>query len=252
MSRPPNSPDAIRSLPLELDGSSVKGKQLREHLEAMLTSLAPGALLPSERVLADRLQIARGTVRAQLDALVAEGLAKRVPGRGTFVAERRFVQTEKMSSFSSDMIARGMTPSSRVLSIKLKDSTSLVASKLEIPLGTPVIALARIRYADAEPMALERAFLPAARFAGLEKSDLNQRSLYEVLATDYGCHVDNAVQRVSVLSLRATDARLLGAEVGSPAFDISRVTRDRMGNAVEWGHSLLRGDRYDIIMHVTA
>jgi GntR family transcriptional regulator len=251
VSRPPNSPDAIRSLPIELNGNSVKGKQLREHLETMLKSLAPGALLPSERVLADRLQIARGTVRAQLDALVAEGLAKRVPGRGTFVAER-FVQTEKMSSFSRDMVARGMTPSSRVLRIKLKESTSLVASKLEIPLGTPVIALERIRYADAEPMALERAFLPAARFAGLEKADVNQRSLYELLATDYGCVVDNAVQRVSVVALRAADARRLGAEVGSPAFDISRVTRDRMVNAVEWGHSLLRGDRYDIIMHVTA
>jgi GntR family transcriptional regulator len=237
---------------LELNGTEVKGRQLREHLENMLKSMAPGALLPSERVLAERLQIARGTVRAQIDALVAEGLARRVPGRGTFVAEPRIVQTEKMSSFSRDMVARGMTPSSRVLSADVKDSTALVAGRLEIPVGSPVVALARIRYADAEPMALERTFLPAARFPGLESADLNKRSLYDVLASDYGCEVDNAVQRVSVLLLKAADARRLGAEAGSPAFDVDRITRDRMGNAIEWGHSVLRGDRWDILMHVTA
>ncbi len=252
MPRPPNSPDAVHELPRKLNGSAVKGRQLRGHLETMLSSLAPGALLPSERVLAERLQIARGTVRAQIDALVAEGLVKRVPGRGTFVAEPRFVQTEKMSSFSRDMVARGMTPSSRVLSVRVKPSTRLVAEKLEIPFGAPTIALARIRYADAEPMALERAHLPAGRFPGLEKADFNKRSLYEVFASDYGCHVDNADQLVSVVSLPAADARWLGTEAGSPAFDIERVTRDRMGNAVEWGHSVLRGDRYDILMHVEA
>ena len=252
MARPPNRPNSVRTLPEALNGDGVKGRQLREHLQTMIKTLSPGALLPSERVLAERLHVARGTVRTQIDALAAEGLIRRVPGRGTFVAEPRMVQTERMSSFSRDMLARGMTPSSRILSVRVKPSTQLIAEKLEIPVETPVVAVARIRYADDEPMALERAHLPATLFPGLERVDLNKRSLYEVLSSDYGRIVDSADQRISVVSLGTDDARRLGTEAGSPAFDIERLTRDRMGTPVEWGHAILRGDRYDILMHVEA
>jgi GntR family transcriptional regulator len=237
-------------LPEALTGDELKGRQLRTSLEAMLSGMAPGALLPSERVLAERLRVARGTVRHQIDQLVAEGRVRRVPGRGTFVSPPRFVQTQKMSGFSRDMISRGMRPSSQVLSLRLHDSPATVAERLEIAVGAPVVELFRIRFADDEPMALERTNLPAGRFPGLEAVNLDQRSLYDVLATDYGCQVDSADQRVSVRLLSGAEAKRLYTEPGSPAFDIERVTRDNMGTVVEYGHAVLRGDRYDILMHV--
>lgn len=252
MPRPPNSPDAVRDLPRALSGDALKGQQLRASLDAMLSGMAPGALLPSERVLAERLQVARGTVRHQIDQLVTEGRVRRVPGRGTFVSTPRFEQTQRMSSFSRDMVKRGMKPSSRVLSVRVLESTEATARRLEIPTGSPVVALVRIRYADDEPMALENTNLPALRFAGLENADLDQRSLYDVMATDYGCHVETADQRVSVLALSAAEAKQLDTEPGSPAFQIERTTRDNMGTVVEYGHAVLRGDRYDILMHIEA
>ena len=252
MPRPPNSPDALQDLPESLTGDAFKGEQLRASLESMLSGMAPGALLPSERVLAERLQVARGTVRHQIDQLVSAGRVRRVPGRGTFVSTPRFEQTQKMSGFSRDMVNRGMRPSSQVLSLRVQDGSEAVARRLEIPVGAPVVALQRIRFADDEPMAFETTNLPAGRFPGLEKINLDQRSLYDVLATDYGCHVDTADQRVSVLALPVADAKRLNTEPGSPAFSIERVTRDNMGTVVEYGHAVLRGDRYDILMHVEA
>jgi DNA-binding transcriptional MocR family regulator len=49
-------------------------------------ALGPGARLPSERALAARLAVSRGTVLAAYDTLAGEGLISRRHGSGTFVA----------------------------------------------------------------------------------------------------------------------------------------------------------------------
>ncbi|MGY1663134.1 FadR/GntR family transcriptional regulator [Geodermatophilus sp. SYSU D00705] len=50
-------------------------------------SLVPGAKLPTERDLVERLSAPRSAVRRALDALEAEGLVIRHVGRGTFLSE---------------------------------------------------------------------------------------------------------------------------------------------------------------------
>jgi len=51
--------------------------------------LAPGARLPSERILANELEASRTTVRLILVKLGAEGLVRAEHGRGYFVCEPR-------------------------------------------------------------------------------------------------------------------------------------------------------------------
>jgi GntR family transcriptional regulator len=90
----------------ELDGlpkrlpRGPKGQALREILEGLVASLPPGSPLPSERLLADRYDLARMTVRTEVDRLVAEGAVYRLHGRGTFVAEPRVAQAVILSSFT--------------------------------------------------------------------------------------------------------------------------------------------------------
>lgn len=58
--------------------------ELRARIEA--AELSPGESLPSEAGLSERYNVARGTVRAALMALVDEGLIEVVPGIGRRVA----------------------------------------------------------------------------------------------------------------------------------------------------------------------
>src|SRR5688500_20248784 len=66
---------------------ALKHVQVREHVRSLIEAQPPGAAAPSERELVARFGVARMTVRQALDALVAEGLLERIPGRGTFLAQ---------------------------------------------------------------------------------------------------------------------------------------------------------------------
>lgn len=233
-------------LPARLSSRSPKGEQLREIVAELIEALEPGAALPSERELAERYGVARMTVRTEIDRLVTEGLVYRVHGRGTFVAEPRVTQATTLTSFSEDMRERGHTPGSRVLAVDVVLAASEVAGQLELESGLPVVRVHRVRTADAEPMAVEEAFLPAARFAGLEQVDLEQNSLFELLRTRWGVGLASAEQRVVAVVADELQAALLGVEPGHPGLLFHTKVRDDDGRPVYVASSLFRGDRYEV------
>jgi GntR family transcriptional regulator len=235
-------------LPTRLAGTQPKGEQLRRLLDELVAELGPGALLPSERMLADRCGVARMTVRKELDRLVAAGAAYRVQGRGTFVAEQRIVYADALKGFTEDILARGMVPGARVEAQELIAADHALAAALERPPGTPVVLIHRVRTADEDPMALEWSYLPGDDFPGLERVRLGDGSLYALLRERYGVTLGIASQRVGAVALSADEAALLDAAAGQPGFLFRRVTRRPSGRVVEYARSLYRGDRYELEM----
>jgi GntR family transcriptional regulator len=237
-------------LPRRLSFKRPKGEQLEEFLEEFVASLEPDEMVPSERALAERYDVARMTVRQGLDRLESKGLIYRVQGRGTFVAKPKITQSEALTSFTEDMRARGMEPGSTVLSQEIAAAHEIPARELGIDPGTPVVVIERIRTADGEPIAYERAYLPAERFAGLEDADLTDGSMYELLQKRWGVRLHDARQRVSAVTVDDAEAELLHIRAGGPAFLFQRTTHDSTGAVVEYVRSLYRGDRYEVDTHL--
>jgi GntR family transcriptional regulator len=239
--------DELDGLPERLP-RGPKGQALREILEGLVASLAPGSRLPSERVLAERYALARMTVRTEVDRLVAEGAIYRLHGRGTFVAQPRVRQAVEFSSFTEDMRARGMKPGSIVRSQEALEATPWQAATLEIPAGAPVALIERLRTADGTPMALERAHLPVDRLPGVEKADFARGSLFEVLGR-YGVALREADQRVVAVAIGREEAELLDVRDGQPGLLFHTLARDAAGTPAYYATSLYRGDRYEIELH---
>jgi GntR family transcriptional regulator len=242
----PSKPAGAARLPRRLAGGRPKGAQLREILDGLLGSLPPGSALPSERELADRYGVARMTVRGEIDRLVTEGLAYRLQGRGTFVADPRVAQAGALSSFTEDMRSRGMTPSSVVLAQEVIEAPELLAGKLELAPGAPVLRLDRIRLADGTAMAVEQAYLPVDRFPGVAETEFARTSLFELLAEHWEVALGDADQRVVAVAIEGEDAAALGVADGQPGLRFQTLTRDRAGIPIFYAVSLYRGDRYEI------
>ncbi|TWD81038.1 GntR family transcriptional regulator [Kribbella amoyensis] len=246
MARPRNNPGDLAELPTELRPDRPKGDQIREILERLTRSLAAGTVLPSERVLAERFGVARMTVRQEVDRVVAEGLAARRPGGGTFVAEPRPNQM-LTSSFSQDMRARGITPGAKVLEHRVATADEALAAELEEPVGTPVLHLSRLRTADGEPTAIERTALSLRRYPGLEELDFAEQSLYDELAVRWG--VTLGLVSASIIAAppdTPEDAALLAIDPTTPCLIITSAPRTASNDVIEFGRSIYRSDRYEM------
>ncbi|MFI6291444.1 GntR family transcriptional regulator [Nonomuraea sp. NPDC050790] len=250
MARTPHDSFHDLALPPSLDPDRSKGEQIREILELMARALPPGTLLPSERSVAERYQVARGTVRQQVQELVMLGVISRSSGSGTYVAEPKLQQGTTMASFSEEMRARGRTPAARILSARVRRAGAALAERLGVDPGERVVDLRRLRSADGTPIAIEHTHLSARRFPGLPRVLRDDMSLYATLAGRWNVHVERAVHRVSAVALGEREAALLGAAPALPSFLVERQAWDRGGAVVEWGRSTYRGDFYDLVFEV--
>jgi GntR family transcriptional regulator len=186
------------------------------------------------------------TVRGEITRLAAAGLVHRVQGRGTFVAEARVAQAAALTSFTEDMRARGLTAGSTLRRQDIVAADDIVARRLAIEPGSGVVRIGRVRTADGEPLAIEEAFLPLPRFAGLESADLAGGSLFEVLEERFGVVPAFADQRVVAVAIADEDAELLGVEAGSPGLRFQTLLRDAGELPLADAWSLFRCDRYEI------
>jgi GntR family transcriptional regulator len=117
---------------------------------------------------------------------------------------------------------------------------------LELPPGERVVRVRRVRTADGEPLAIEEAFLPAERFAGIEEADFEDTSLFELLDERWGVRFAAADQRVVGVEVVGDDANLLRVAPGRAGLLFHTTLRDDSEQPLCYAWSLFRGDRYEI------
>ena len=224
--------------------SGLKHVQVREYVRTLISTAAPGSSAPSERELVARFGVARMTVRQALDALVAEGLLERVPGRGTFVSQPRR-RVGLLSSFTEDMMGRGLLPESQTLLARREQAGPGVARALGISPGDAVIHWKRLRRGDQQVVCVEDAYLNEVLLPGFLQTGM-PTSLYEALR-ERGLRPTWAEDAISADAATAEEAEQLEIEPGDPVMHLSRraLSADMV---VEVSRTTFRHDRFT--MHV--
>ena len=230
-----------------IDGPLPKHQQLRE---LIIRLAVPGSAIPSERELMTIYQVSRATVRKAIDGLVADGLLQRTHGLGTFAVRPRLESRLHLASFSQDMRRRGLTPSTRILSVSLDRPTREVAAALGLADTDTAWRVVRIRLADGQPIAHEDGWYPAGLLADLDRQDLVGGSLYQIMGEQYGLWVDHAAQTLWGESADATMAALLAAPLHTPLLVFRRIST-ASGRPIEYVVSRYRGDRYQVHMDLS-
>jgi GntR family transcriptional regulator len=203
-----------------------------------------GDRLPPERELCQRFDVSRATLRQALAELEDRGLVTRHQGRGTFVTRPR-AQLPIVGIFSirAAMEALGMRMATRVVRVERIAADRGLAADLACLPGDEVIFIERLRIGDGEPMVLDTTHLRADLFPGLDDIDFEQRSLYDVLETDYGRTVAEASETLEPVILTPRECELLAVPPHTTALLTRRITSDADGTVLALGHVLLRGDR---------
>ena len=149
--------------------------------------LAPGARLPSEAELMEAHgqdgKASRNTVRDAIKFLASRGLVETRAGQGTFVITKMQPFLTKLTVdpesggfedevYRSEIQRQGREPEETSPRVEVQPATALVASRLAVGEGTPVISRYQERSIDETPWSLQTVFYPMEFATGGGATDL--------------------------------------------------------------------------------
>ena len=139
--------------------------QVREALAALLNKQRPGEQLLPEPQLAQQLGVSRATLREAMRSFEERGLLVRRHGVGTFVAQPPPVIESGLEELESlDTLARRIGLETRMgeAVIEEREATPKESERLQISPGVPVLSVARVMLAEAQPIAYLVDVVPTA------------------------------------------------------------------------------------------
>jgi GntR family transcriptional regulator len=235
-------------------------RQIADQLRNAITrgEFTPGAKLPSERVLMDRYQTSRVTVRQAIAVLGAEGLIDVEHGRGVFVRSRpplRRLGRERLGrrereagkgAFLSDAMAAGREASAEV-EVARGVAPPEVAERLHLSQGDQVLILRRRMLADGQPVQLATSYLPLQLVEGtqIEQADTGTGGTYARLE-ELGHRLGRFQEDLSARMPLPDEARALRLGAGVPVIRVVRTAFDEQGAPVEVNEMVLAADRYEL------
>ena len=213
----------------------------------------PRTPIPSERQLEVLYNISRTTIREAIDHLVRQGYLYREHGRGTFVSPQKLQKgLMELTSFSEDLIKRGITPGQFIRSLDWITAPAKIAQKLEIAAGSKVLCIERVRLGDGVPIGLQTSYLALPLDLSINRADLESSgSLYRILQEKFNIIPSEADETLEVTLATPEEAQLLEVVAGAPLLLSERVLFAQNRKPVEFVKILYRGDRYRYYVRLT-
>lgn len=217
--------------------------QVQEDLRRRLGTGAFAERFPTELELVGQYAVSRHTVREALRRLRDSGVLDSARGRGTWLAQQPIGQP--LGSLFHQVEARGLQQRSDVLALRAERNPE-AARRLELSADAELVYLERLRWADEEPLAHDRIWLPAALAAPLLNAEFTSSGLYDELAARCGVRLTGGRERISAVVPDKATRSLLAVPRAVACLLIER-TGCLHRRPAEWRVATVRGDRFAVL-----
>lgn len=198
-------------------------RQLAELLTEGIRSGAyqPGSRIPSEPKLAAGHNIGRPTVRQAIDLLVRRGMLVRRRGSGTYVCDpQQEVDLFSLDGTGASFAKTGVAVETHILS---PPALCPVDGHSDNPYsGHQAYALSRLTRAGDTPVLVEDLYLHPTLFAGIDKIELEGRSLSAIAEEKYYLRPTGGRQSFSIAYPDEEKADHLEITLKTPLLAVSR------------------------------
>ena len=203
--------------------------------------------LPGELELTEEYEVSRHTVREALRRLRQDGIIESARGRPPVARQGQISQElGALYSLFRELESRGIAQHSLVRVLDLRTDTE-AAARLELPAERDLVYVERVRLADVEAFALDRAWLPADLASPLLDVDLSHTGLYDALHAAAGVRMSGGRESIEARLADELERKAFGA--ADMPFAVLAI--DRMGfvgdRPAEWRQTVVRGDRYRFV-----
>jgi len=202
-----------------------------------------GTRIPSEHALAESYGIGRPTARQATELLVRKGILRRRRGAGTFVNEGR----EEVDLFSfggtlSSFRSKGIAVEVRILQkTRLKKIPVLSDNPFA---GRPALFLSRLSRVDGRPVLIEDLYLHPEIFAGIDRLDLQGRSLSQLVDERYYMRPVGGRQTFLIGTIDGKRSEALAVSPDTPILVVRRFLHFAAARDAIYSELYCRTDRF--------
>lgn len=212
----------------------------------------PGEKIMTESEMAKAYGVSLITVRKAISLLTEKGLVTKKQGKGTFVTKPKFAKNMKqLQSFSEMCLQMGVKPGGKMLENRLVEAYEKMASRLGIEPGSRVVYISRVRYADQEPVAIEKNYFPL-KYAFLLEERFDNVSLLEFLREKSGLRVAASEKLIELCRATAEEAGLMDIKKGDYLLLVSSTAYDNNQEPLYAGVQMINGDRFSLYVYETS
>lgn len=228
----------------------TKDVLISKEIEYMIDSgdLAEGSRIPSERQLAESFDVQRGTIRSALRILAEKGIVESRPRSGYYVAPARVVFDQDDYNSRKVVIENmGKTTYVKLLTFEKTFVSEKMAVKTGLPEDMQVYRIMRLRFAEGQPLGLERTHIRCDLVPELTEEDVHNKSIYETLKKRYGIHVTRAVAKVTAVFANGLESELLNTDMNKPVMRYEGLVYDRRGRLVEYYDDIILKEKVEFL-----
>ena len=213
--------------------------------------LQPYERLPSERELCQLWNLNRSTLRNAIRKLTEEGRLYSVKGSGTYIAPSKLERNlQDGKSTTEAVLGAGYLLQTRLLDLELFPCKEYIAHRLQVPVGSRVFYLRRLRIMDGVPYMIECSYIDYELCPGIEEYDFTDESLYRVLSY-YNIYPTKVEETIGITYASEEEARHLQIQAGDYLFSLSGLSRTPEDRPIEYFESIVRSDkvRFSTMLH---
>ena len=204
----------------------------------------PGTKIPSEGELCKQYDVSRITVRNALQSLVEEKLLVKYHGKGTFVALPEQIEAmDSGNSFTQSCLRMNTAPSTKVISITLREAGEWIAEKLGVKPEERIISVKRIRKVDNVPMIWEMDYF-RKDFLFLMEEDLENKSLLDTVKKRSGISCKIFEDIFDVCEAGNEAAKYLDCSLTFPVLRVRQKVYSEEKKIIYYNEQYIRSDRY--------
>ncbi|MFF2400768.1 GntR family transcriptional regulator [Streptomyces goshikiensis] len=220
--------------------------------------LGPGDQVPSEAEMIDRYKVSGGTIRKAMLEIRASGLVDTRHGKGSYVKSRppvRYRSSDRFrrslrqggkAAYLAESEQSGATASVSVIYIGPTEAPEGIAERLDVEVGTKVLARRRLYFRNGTPVETATSYLPwdvVRDIPELFEENPGPGGIYARLE-DHGHVFAEYVETLQARPAAKAEASELALSPGAPVVHLLRNAVTEEGRVVEVCDTLMAADQF--------
>ncbi|MBQ6492851.1 MAG: GntR family transcriptional regulator [Erysipelotrichaceae bacterium] len=227
--------------------------QLREIIRNKIEDgeYMPGTAIPSENKLAETFGINRVTIRNAVDALVHEGLLRRVQGKGVFVVGRKNeLSIEDHAGFESKAELSDSRISVKELNKTIREAGNKYANLFGLEPEDEIYYIRQLQYINGVETSIEDFFIPKQILPTLDTINSSVFSFRDI-SSFYGIRLKKMTQTLRIIKGSAKIRKMLNIPEGVAVLLLECDFYNENGRIIAHSISNIRSDMqsFTVSMH---